>query len=308
MADYEQVEAATAQSEQRPGLGMFASWIGAGLSLALAAAIGMWAYQTIMRDVSGVPVIKASSDPMRVAPENPGGLSAQNKGLSVNRVAEEVASKAPDQVMLAPSPVSLSEDDLASGALRAQNSQNSENSSMVLNAPIPLDINNLPDDLLRDSGARDGSALPANGTIRKQSDSIEDALKLALQNDESSVGLAQVIRPPKRPSNLAPIRSARAAQVASVRDLSPSDILAGSALVQLGAFDSEAVAKAEWLRLDKTFSSFMRGRDRLIVKATSGGRNFYRLRAVGFADIDDAKRFCATMVAGDVDCIPILAR
>ena len=105
MADYEHLEAATAQSEQRPGLGMFASWIGAGLSLALAIAIGMWAYQTIMRDVSGVPVIKASSDPMRVAPENPGGLSAQNKGLSVNRVAEEVASKAPDQVMLAPIPV-----------------------------------------------------------------------------------------------------------------------------------------------------------------------------------------------------------
>ena len=307
MAEYEHLEAPTAQTDQRPGLGvgMFASWIGAGLSLALAIAIGMWAYQTIMRDVSGVPVIKASSDPMRVAPENPGGLSAQNKGLSVNRVAEEVASKAPDQVMLAPSPVSLSEDDLASGALRAQNS---ENSSVVLNAPIPLDINNLPDDILSDSGARDGRALPANGTIRKQSDSIEDALKLALQNNESSVGLAQAIRPPKRPSNLAPIGSARAAQVASVRDLSPSDISAGSALVQLGAFDSEAVAKAEWQRLDKRFSSFMRGRDRLIVKATSGGRDFYRLRAVGFADIDDAKRFCATMVAGDVDCIPILAR
>jgi len=287
MAEYEHLEAPTAQTDQRPGLGvgMFASWIGAGLSLALAIAIGMWAYQTIMRDVSGVPVIKASSDPMRVAPENPGGLSAQNKGLSVNRVAEEVASKAPDQVMLAPSPVSLSEDDLASGALRAQNS---ENSGVVLNAPIPLDINNLPDDLLNDSSARDGIALPADGTIRKQSDSIEDALKLALQNNESSVGLAQAIRPPKRPSNLAPIGSA--------------------ALVQLGAFDSEAVAKAEWQRLDKRFSSFMRGRDRLIVKATSGGRDFYRLRAVGFADIDDAKRFCATMVAGDVDCIPILAR
>ena len=43
MADYEQVEAATAQSEQRSGLGIFASLIGAGLRLALAAAIGMWA-------------------------------------------------------------------------------------------------------------------------------------------------------------------------------------------------------------------------------------------------------------------------
>ena len=302
MADYEHLEAATAQSEQRPGLGMFVSWIGAGLSLALAIAIGMWAYQTIMRDVSGVPVIKASSDPMRVAPENPGGLSAQNKGLSVNRVAEEVASKAPDQVMLAPSPVSLSEDDLASGALRAQNS---ENSSMVLNAPIPLDINNLPDDLLRDS-ARAMVTLYRQWYDTKAIGSIKDALKHALQNDESAVGLAQAIRPPKRPSNSA--HQWRAAQVASVRDLSPLDILAGTALVQLGAFDSEAVAKAEWLRLDKTFSSFMRGRDRLIVKATSGGRDFYRLRAVGFADIDDAKRFCATMVAGDVDCIPILAR
>jgi hypothetical protein len=35
---------------------------------------------------------------------------------------------------------------------------------------------------------------------------------------------------------------------------------------------------------------------------------FYRLRAHGFADLSDARRFCAAFVAQNVDCIPVLNR
>jgi hypothetical protein len=46
----------------------------------------------------------------------------------------------------------------------------------------------------------------------------------------------------------------------------------------------------------------------VIQRATSGGRVFFRLRAHGFDDVADARRFCATFVAQKVDCIPVVTR
>ncbi|MGB1753688.1 MAG: SPOR domain-containing protein, partial [Paracoccaceae bacterium] len=88
-SDMSSPEAYPEHPTEGPGFALIAQFIGAFLSLALAIGIGVWAYKLIMRDVSGIPVIAASSDPMRIAPEDPGGTSAQNQGLSVNAVAEE---------------------------------------------------------------------------------------------------------------------------------------------------------------------------------------------------------------------------
>ena len=46
----------------------------------------------------------------------------------------------------------------------------------------------------------------------------------------------------------------------------------------------------------------------MVQKATSGGRTFYRLRAMGFADIADARRFCAVLAAEKAECIPVTLR
>ena len=75
-------------AEDSRALGSVANWIGALVSLALVIGVSLWAYRLVVRDVSGVPVIKASSEPMRVAPQNPGGTAALNQGLSVNQVVE----------------------------------------------------------------------------------------------------------------------------------------------------------------------------------------------------------------------------
>ena len=42
--------------------------------------------------------------------------------------------------------------------------------------------------------------------------------------------------------------------------------------------------------------------------AESGGRTFYRLRAHGFDDEDDARRFCSAFVAQNATCIPVPQR
>jgi hypothetical protein len=97
------------------GLGALANWAGALLSVGLVVGMSVWAFQLLMRDVSGVPVIEALEGPMREPPADPGGTQAPHQGLAVNRIAEgEEAQPVPDRLVLAPPPI-----ELAGGALRA---------------------------------------------------------------------------------------------------------------------------------------------------------------------------------------------
>ncbi len=56
------------------------NWIGAALSLALVAGIGTWGYQLVMRDVTGIPVVRAVEGPMRVCQKTPGGVPRHIRG------------------------------------------------------------------------------------------------------------------------------------------------------------------------------------------------------------------------------------
>ena len=95
---------------------------------------------------------------------------------------------------------------------------------------------------------------------------------------------------------------------ASARDVDPSKIPVGTRLAQLGAFASHEIAVQEWDKLADRFDEYLEDKDRVIEKATSGGRTFYRLRAMGFADLSDARRFCSALVAERAECIPVVTR
>jgi len=64
----------------------------------------------------------------------------------------------------------------------------------------------------------------------------------------------------------------------------------------------------EWDRLSGKFSAYMGDKRRLVQKARSGGRDFWRLRVVGFEDGSDARRFCSALLAKDAACIPVTVR
>ena len=92
-------------------------------------------------------------------------------------------------------------------------------------------------------------------------------------------------------------------------DVDPASVPVGTRLVQLGAFPSEAEAHRRMGRGSTGgFAEYMDGKRRLIQEAETGGTTFYRLRAVGFDDLSDARRFCAVLVAGNALCIPVVAR
>ena len=181
-----------------------------------------------------------------------------------------------------------------------------------------------------DDAASAGMETPTPGAIES---SVQAALMEALgetggpSSEASGPGISTSIRPVRRPTNL---RSALAAptslptdapaagmgvQVASIEpmrpaaiEVDPATISAGTSVVQLGAFDSASSARAEWDRLAPRFRDYFDGKKRAIQKAGSDGRAFWRLRVVGFADGDEARRFCAELSAQDSTCIPVTAR
>ena len=285
------------------GFVVVARLVGAALSLALAIGIGVWAYKLIIRDVSGIPVIAASKEPMRIAPKDPGGTSAQNQGLSVNAVAEEGSVPDPQKVTLAPRPVVLITDDLAVKELK----EKAKASLRVADVNrTKLDMDALADSIANNESETDKRTFTIDGY------QVEKALRQALSSDlgealsSDSTQIDASLRPRARPTNLSPVPSGL--EVSSVSEIAPENIAAGTALVQLGAFDSEAIARTEWMRLSEKFPSFMAERSLVIQRADRGGRVFFRLRANGFTDLNDARRFCALLVASNADCIPVTVR
>lgn len=89
------------------------NYAGAAVSLALVLGISVWGYNLIMRDVSGIPIVRAAEGAMRVAPQDAGGEIVDHAGLSVNQVAGEGGAAGPsDSLLLAPQTPALAEEDL----------------------------------------------------------------------------------------------------------------------------------------------------------------------------------------------------
>jgi len=329
MAGYDESFSQDPQQHGNAVQGLMA-WAGALTSVALVIGVGIWGYQLTVRDVSGVPVIRALEGPLREAPENPGGSQIGHQGLAVNRVAA-VGEAAPpaDRLLLAPKPVDMTDADKPRAALppvtRPQftTTPQSPSADAAIGAPAPVDaVLALLNDLT------EGEApLSPLAPLAEPVDPVEAAVAEAAATPEPVVsasvvpasvpGLKRSPMPKPRPAGDLAVMAALASASASTAVATPapqaeemevSTILPGTNLVQLGAFDSPEVARAEWQRLASKFESFMVGKQRLVQSAVSGGRTFYRLRAVGFSDISDARRFCAALTAEKAACIPVVAR
>lgn len=85
-------------------------------------------------------------------------------------------------------------------------------------------------------------------------------------------------------------------------------IPAGTRLVQLGAFESADVARDQWEKIAVRFEEYFEGKRRVVQRAESGGKIFYRLRAEGFENLSDARNFCTALLAGQADCIPVVVK
>jgi len=276
------------------------NWTGAAMSVALIGGLAVWGYQLAMRDVTGVPVVLALEGPMRVAPDNPGGERAAHQGLAVNSVAADGGAAAPaDRLILAPAPLDLTVEDLPRPQL-------AEVPEAVPAPGGPANVLALADQLAE-------GVTPLSATLTQTVTDIPIASETGIKIIPASVrGVSRSPLPSPRPvDDMTANAVASAVALASAgpaAEINPGEISVGTRLVQFGAYDSPEAARAEWGKLEIKFSDFLRDKTRVVQEAVSGGKTFWRLRAMGFADINDARRFCSALLAERQACIPVVVR
>jgi len=276
------------------------NWAGAFLSVLLIVGLATWGWKLWQRDVTGIPVVRALEGPMRITPADPGGLANDYQGLAVNRIAEERATELADRVVLAPAPATLNEDeDLAMADLAPAVE---EDLPVVEVAPAPAL----------------GAAEAEETAVVENAPSATDLAVAAALSDAGALLEAQPVSlvtaapgvPASTPRPLVRPEGRRVASLNVINDVTgavdPATIPPGTRLVQLGAYGSEDVAKAEWANAIANFGDYMVGKERVVQQAETGGRTFWRLRALGFADLSEARRFCAVLVSDGANCIPVV--
>ncbi len=289
---------------------------GALASLALIVGIGVWGYKLVMRDVSGVPVVRALEGPMRVQPDDPGGREADHQGLAVNAVAAQGTAAAPaDRLTLAPRPVDLVEEDRPRPAAADTVAPRSQ-APGPKTASAPAEAANSVDEIktgtvqsMVDQLIAEVMPAPTQGEAKviQAAARIVQPAPLAVPAVVKGPGPARSLRPRPRPVHARqPVAAPQPARPAP--EVEAASLPAGTRLAQLGAYESVEVARQEWDRLAGRFGDYLQDKSRVIQKASSGGRTFYRLRALGFEDLSDARRFCSVLVAEKADCIPVTAR
>ena len=287
-------------------INMIFYWTGAALSLfLLAGAIG-WSYQLIVRDVNQIPIVRAQLGPLRVAPDNPGGLTAANQGLSVTQLAVNEKPLLSNEIYLAPAAEILNEENLALKVKEEYESNKVDGAFEIkeVNAENSMNLEALPDQKEVDSGSNDVGVLSKAAFSQKKIE-IENAVSLALSITNEPDKSLSWLRPKIRPVGFYRNGNITEDQIVSNEPMPKLPI--GSAVVQLGAFDSKSLAESEWQRFEKILGSILIPKKMVVQKAESGGKIFYRLRASGFSDISDARQFC-TAISDKVACIPVVTR
>lgn len=315
-------------------------YLGALASVGLMVGLMAWGWQLVSRDVSGVPVIKAIQGEARTTPEDPGGELTSYTGYAVNGVAEGTEPRPTEQVAIAPSATELTDEDLAMGQFGAT-AREPENPS---EAPLSFDgepIMPMSDSEARamaeaaaeaerlamaDHSVEQAAIIDAPASEGPVNEVVTDENGAPAQTDAITAALIQAqaaanpgiltasSRPAPRPrttrvaaatTTATDARPATAERAAEAPAPAPAASTASGPLVQIGAFDSNAIASGEWNRLTGKFGSLLSGKGQVIQQHNANGRTFWRLRVAGFGNIGEARQFCAALKSGGTDCLAL---
>lgn len=323
----------TAQAEAPVMAGRASGVLGGVAALALIAGVAFWGTELVMRDVSGIPVVRAAKGEMRVAPNDPGGVISDQSGLSVNTIAEGNGAAAPEGTLrLAPDGTGLSDEDQAAGAgvidtsgeTVARGAQDLPTLAGASGESISAETQALVEQIMAEAAPVQGQTAEPVLTA-----STAAAVPLSAQNPPAQIipasvpGVALALRPLARPGSIARVSASSGANVApalassdgSNGALAPSSAPAvspqqasypvGTVMAQLGAYNSPEIAAQEWERFLTLFGPYMTGKTRVIQETSRRGRTLYRLRVARFDDIGGARRFCAAFTSGGAECIAV---
>lgn len=229
---------------------------------ALMVLIGAW---SLFGHRSGgeVPVVQADPHPVRVKPQDPGGLQVAGAGNEIFSGGSDT-----DVQKLAPPPETPD--------------------PQALKAPPPPPKTVTPATAL---GPAHTPAAAASASARTPA----AASAAATTPSNPPATPAQTAKPAQPAPTPAPAASAEKA--------APAAHASGkSAAVQLAALSSEEAAKTEWQRLTKRMPDLFSSRQPQFSHFEHDGKSFWRVRTGGFADSAQAVAFCDRVKAKGAGC------
>lgn len=242
----------------------------AGSVLAVGALIAALVWGFSRGSTRNAPLIEADARPIKVRPDNPGGLRVPNQDELIfdrNRGARPAAPGA-----LAPEAEKPRVDQL-----RAQLAERAAQEA-ARSAPPPTAPATAP-----------APAQPAAPQAAARS--VPQAAAPAATAPPATTS---ALTAPSLPAPV-PATAERFAPVAN-----------GRAQVQLGALPSEAAARGEWDRLQKRVPELLGNRRVTLAPFDREGQTtLYRIRTGGFADAATARAFCEEMKTRSIPCMVI---
>ncbi len=244
--------------------------VAGGIGGALLLLVAGWSVTGHHR--TGIPVIEAAAGPVRVKPENPGGMEVF--------VGEDGDAKDGKEAMApgaeAPNPQ----------ALRAQELQPPAVPPAPVAAPALVAAPEAPAQRVAMSATQPA---PASGP----------QAPVAAIPEPSSAPPARAAAPTARTAAPAAPAAAAAAPVSAAA----AGAAGGSgAQVQLAALNTEQAALAEWERLARKMPDLLSGRRPAVTRTEREGRTYFRLRTGGFADVAQATTFCQRLREKGAGC------
>ncbi|TYO91569.1 sporulation related protein [Oceanicella actignis] len=296
--------------------------LGAAAALTLIGALALWSWRLVQRDPAQVPVIRAVEGPMKIRPEDPGGLTLDEADRAVTRIVSGEAQDGAER--LAPPPEPLADEDLPPALLPAPT--RSPAGTEGPSAPADEDA-----DAAADAGAGaldalvsralgeadDAPAMPSAPAAPAESApaaSTPAASAPAASSPAPNPAPAAAEATPEpvdasalapRVAPIAPGRPAagRAAAAPEAPPPAPPVIKPGDVLVQLGAFASPEVAEGQWREHLRRNGALLGGLTHVVVPVQSGGRTLHRLRAGPLPDRARAEELCAALKGRGEACI-----
>jgi hypothetical protein len=231
-----------------------------GLGAVLVALIG--ASALIGHHSSEVPVITADSRPIRVKPDNPGGMKIDGAENDVFSGGSDTADS-----KLAPAAETPDAKALGSGA-----------------APPPADDAD---------GSTTAPPLTARQAAAPPSARPNGGAGAPATSGSATGGSAANTSAPGVPAVRAPAGKVASARPQAQAAVETHPTVSGhQAMVQLAALTSEQAAHSEWQHLSRRMPDLMNGRQPIFTRTERDGHTFWRVRTAGFSDLAQARTFC----------------
>lgn len=283
------------QSDGRESNGRGLIWTGGAIVVAFVGGLLVWlsdGSDTALQKKNDVPLVKAAELPVKVRPEDPGGMNVAHRDkLIYQRFEGDEATPVVERLLSAPEeplppPRSEPETSLSGGLAITDEAPPAE---FMAAPPEDAVLAQPTEEFLQDA------APGAPSAVETPADSPSVAMAAPRPRPNAPPPPPQTSGP--RPNLSAEARAAQALLMGTE---------SGGYALQLGSVRSRQEANVEWERLRKNHADILGGLRPTILEADLGQRGmFYRLQAGPIMSQKSARQLCSSLVDRKVACIVV---